>query len=311
MGKKSRSVGVTRAENFTGLEDLKQIQNISSLNPINLDYCGREQCTPGYSFGPFVRTSYVLHMVLSGKGKLSKDGKIFPVKEKQAFLIYPKEETVYQADPEEPWEYMWIGFHGFRADEMMRRAGFLQLCPVIDCPNMDKMKVMMDRMLGAIELTYVNDLIRTSALYGLMALLMGENRENVLDVKEEAGADHIYVQTAVNLLLSSYQTGIRVEDVARAIGISRNYLASIFKKEMNASPQEFLMNFRMEKAASLLCDTQSPINAIAYEVGYVDALSFSKAFKRRYGMSPSEFREKRPKLAMRDKKGTYVSDYPL
>ena len=80
---------------------------------------------------------------------------------------------------------------------------------------------------------------------------------------------------------------------------------------MNMSPQEFLMNFRMEKAASLLCDTQSPINAIAYEVGYVDALSFSKAFKRRYGMSPSEFREKRPKLAMRDKKGTYVSDYPL
>ena len=71
------------------------------------------------------------------------------------------------------------------------------------------------------------------------------------------------------------------------------------------------MNFRMEKAGSLLTETKSPINVIAMEVGYSDSLSFSKAFRSRYGMSPTEFREKRPRLIFRNERGTYEIEYPL
>jgi AraC-like DNA-binding protein len=113
------------------------------------------------------------------------------------------------------------------------------------------------------------------------------------------------------MMLRDYNKRLKITDVADVIGISRSYLTSIFKKELKVSPQEFLMNFRMEKAAQLLEVTKSPVNIIAAEVGYSDSLSFSKAFKRRYGMSPTDYREHKPELVKKDSKGAYTSKYPL
>ena len=65
--REGRNAGITFSESFMAMEDLTLIQNISSIQPVNLDYCGSEQCKNGYAFGPFVRASFVLHMVMSGK----------------------------------------------------------------------------------------------------------------------------------------------------------------------------------------------------------------------------------------------------
>lgn len=310
-----KKVGLTRTEKYTALEDLQQAQKLTRVTPINLDYCGREQCLPGYSFGPFVRVSYVIHIVVSGKGRLMKSGgAVHEVHAGQAFLIYPKEELVYQADQIHPWEYMWIGFHGFEAEEMMNRIGFQPKKPVITCPNLNSLQKAMERMLDVRELTYKNELYRMSALYYILALLM-ENRKEEDSLsglkKESENLDQVYVQMAVDLLLGSYKRKVKVTDVAKAIGISRNYLTTIFKKEMNVSPQEFLINYRMEKAASLLTNTKEQVHVIGAEVGYSDSLAFSKAFRTHYGMSPTEYREHPPHLQTYTEKGKYTSDIPL
>ena len=314
--KKSLHGGVTSTTSFLAIEDLQQIQNISSIQPINLDYCGSEQCESGYTFGPFVRTSYVLHMVVSGKGTFFKGDEVFSVTAGSAFLIYPEEETIYQADREDPWYYQWIGFHGFQAEEMMARAGFSRQSPVVSFRNMPKISLAMEQMLAARELSYVNELRRMSALYAVLALLSENNEELAESVVRQTGsADSAYVHTAVQLLLGSYQKGIRISDIARTIGISRNYLTSIFKKEMNVSPQEFLMNYRMEKAGSLLTTTDEPISIIALEVGYEDSLSFSKAFHKRFGLSPTDYRasyKANPSMMQEfTSKGAYTSEAPL
>ena len=83
---------------------------------------------------------------------------------------------------------------------------------------------------------------------------------------------------------------IKIDDIADFIGISRSHLTGSFKKEMGVSPQEYLINFRLEKAASLLRSSKEQINIIAYQCGYEDSLSFSKAFKQKFGMSPKSFR---------------------
>ena len=308
----ARNAGITTTDDFMALEDLSQIQKISSVQPINLDYCGEEQCKSNYAFGPFVRTSYVLHMVMKGKGKLYKNGKVYEIQAGEAFLIYPKEETVYQADSEQPWHYMWIGFHGFSADEFMERAGFLPEHPVRVCQDMPQIRQAMGRMLDAGGLSYSNELMRMSSLYHVLALLTKDQEEPAVSKSaQDSSSDAHYVRTAINLLLDSYKQGIRVDEVARAIGISRNYLTTIFKKEMNVSPQEFLMNYRMEKAGSLLLSTSELVSTIAYEVGYSDALSFSRAFRRHYGVSPSEYRLTGPIIIQKQTKGDYTSNIPL
>ena len=296
MGEKRIEIGRTETDFYVCMENLQEVQEIPSINPINLNYFGSESCRPGYTFGPFVRTSYVLHMIRSGRGRLMKRGRNYEIGPGQAFLIYPGEETVYQADSEDPWSYMWIGFHGFRADEMTKRIGFSPSMPVVTCGNMDRLCDVMGQLLESKELNYVNELYRMSALYELIALLTEYGKAQVEEPVSAVSTDVMYVKTAVNMLINSVGTQIRVADVAKAIGISRSYLTGIFKKEMKVSPQKFLMDFRMEKAASLLRSTDSPVGVIAAEVGYADPLSFSKVFRKQFGINPSEYRRLKPEL---------------
>ena len=100
-----------------------------------------------------------------------------------------------------------------------------------------------------------------------------------------------YVNYAVRFMESNY-SGIKVSDVADYIGINRTYLTAIFKKKMYMSPQEYLMQVRMTKSKELLRKTDVPIYVIAKEVGYDDQLAFSKMFKKKYGLSPEQYRKK-------------------
>ena len=100
-----------------------------------------------------------------------------------------------------------------------------------------------------------------------------------------------YVNYAVRFIESNY-SGIKISDVADYIGINRTYLTAIFKAKMHMSPQEYLMHVRMDKSKELLIKTDVPIYVVAKEVGYNDQLAFSKIFRKKYGLSPEQYRKK-------------------
>ena len=70
-----------------------------------------------------------------------------------------------------------------------------------------------------------------------------------------------------------------------------NQITNIFKSVTKMSPQEYLMNYRMEQAKNMLKNTDMKVSDVAETVGYHDPLTFSKMFKKSVGMSPSEYRE--------------------
>ena len=309
--KHTGKVGLTENERFQALENLQEIQQMPSINAVNLNYFGQEQCEPGYSFGPFRRTSYLLHFIRSGKGRLIKEEKTYFIHSGQVFLIFPGEETIYQADEEDPWLYTWVGFQGILVEDMMRKAGFTPASPVVTCRNMDAMMVTMDAILAAKDLVYTNELLRLGYLYQLIALLTQNNDQPETEPAAAEDMDSLYVRAAVNMLINPANPQIRVSDVANAIGISRGYLSIIFKNAMKVSPQGFQLNFRMEKAGNLLRSTRLSVSAVAEELGYTDVLSFSKSFRRHFGMSPTDFREQKVVLLTGNKKGSYTSGHPL
>lgn len=186
--------------------------------------------------------------------------------------------------------------------------GFTEDHPVMQVKNIDVLLEEMEKMLDARQLTYADMLKRTSALYAITGLLIDGNP----NCKETENASHIvYVDKAVEIITQSYAKKLKISDIATTIGISRNYLTDIFKREFDMSPQSFLMNFRMEKAAQALLETDESVQAIGISVGYADALSFSKSFKQKYGVSPSAYRSEAVKLIQCDEKGDHVRRYRL
>jgi len=87
---------------------------------------------------------------------------------------------------------------------------------------------------------------------------------------------------------------LTLQHVARRIATSPRQLQRAFD-EVAAPPfQEVLVHVRLERAKELLREEQLPIYCIAERVGYLRQSSFTKAFKRAYGMTPGEFRAGRP-----------------
>ena len=82
-----------------------------------------------------------------------------------------------------------------------------------------------------------------------------------------------------------------MDAVAQACHISRNHLYDLFRDHIQTTPKEYLDRLKTSAAADLLAQTDWTMEHIAEETGYADAPTFSKAFKRRNGVSPAEWRQ--------------------
>lgn len=85
---------------------------------------------------------------------------------------------------------------------------------------------------------------------------------------------------------------ITIRDLSRLANLSRSRLSHLFKAEAGQSLNTFLANRRVEQAAWLLRSTEMRIKEITYGAGYKQAPSFVRAFQRRFGASPSEYRQR-------------------
>ena len=99
-----------------------------------------------------------------------------------------------------------------------------------------------------------------------------------------------YIKEALSYIEQNFQNNITIEDIASFYGLNRSYFGKIFHDSIGKSPQEFLISYRMTKAAELLKLTSLSIADIGNAVGYPNQLHFSRAFKNTYGTSPRSWR---------------------
>lgn len=253
-----------------------------------LDFCGFEHCLPRHSFGPYARSNYVIHVVLDGEGVLESRGKKRKIGRDHAFILYPGETTTYWADRSDPWFYCWIGFHGESADRVVESMGFTKDDPVVKVRESEEIGQLVRKMIGTKELDLDGQLRRYAYMMMFFSDMIadgeqGKNGELPLQVIS-------YAEYAARYISNHYREKIRIRELAERIGISRSYLVKLMKQEMGMSPQEFLIATRMKRASEFLIRTDDSIRSVADECGYDDALAFSKVFKAKFGVNPSEYR---------------------
>ncbi len=276
--------------NFAGFQCLENL-NHSTLD-LYLSTCGIQNCVGGHSFGPGKRDSYILHFISDGKGVFKCDGNTYELSRGDVFLVKPDMEVYYQADDNNPWSYMWVGFNGIKAMSYLASAGLDGKNVTTKCENTPLIFSYIQQMIMCRHLTLANELRRESALLQIFSVLMEEYKGTLPKEERYDYPYQIYVDQALDYIHHNFKTNIRINDLASYIGIDRSYLTNIFKNVTKMSPQEYLMRYRMEQSMNMLKETDMKICDVAEAVGYSDQLGFSKMFKKYTGISPSDYRGK-------------------
>ena len=113
--------------------------------------------------------------------------------------------------------------------------------------------------------------------------------------KITTGNRHIrdfYMKEALGFIDANFQRDLSIEEIADASGLNRSYFSRLFKETFGQSPQQFLIQYRLTKAAELLKNTQISVAEVGRSVGYDNQLHFSRAFKSVFGVPPSEYRNR-------------------
>lgn len=255
-----------------------------------LCFCGIEDCAPSYSYGPAVRPQYVIHYIIDGEGSYTVNNKTHLLKKNQGFLIRPGTVTYYEAAKDNPWSYMWIGFNGVKAETYLNYANLNEENLIFEYSKDSTLKDYISEMLKLNEMDYSNELKIEGLLYFFMSKLV-ETRKDVFSQKAYKSAE-LYLEKSIEFIENNYSNNIKINDIATYIGINRSYLTHIFKKNINISPQDFLVNYKIDKACNLLQNTDLSIKVVAKSIGYSDPLTFSKIFKKVKDLSPKNYREK-------------------
>ena len=259
---------------------------------LSLYQYGWEHCKPSHSYGPAARNHYLFHYVISGTGTLMSDDSAgrthtYQIRSGQGFMIFPKQVNTYIADEKLPWEYAWVEFDGLKAKESLEMAGLTMDSPIYHPGGRDLSLELKNEMLYIAQHSDQSPFHLIGHLYLMLDYLTRSSSKRLMQTGK---IRDFYIKEAISFIEQNFQNDISVEDIAGFCNLNRSYFGKIFRDTLGKSPQEFLISYRMSKAAELLKLTELSVGDISSAVGYLNQLHFSRAFKKIYGTSPRQWR---------------------
>lgn len=277
---------------------LKQSYKQSYTDNVELSIfsCGHEVCQLGHTWGPGVRDHYLIHLVVAGKGVFQVGGASFHLQEGDLFLVKPNQLNTYAADATDPWEYYWVGFNGACANKLVQQTPFTDHHPLHHCKDPQSVREALYNIYLSRGTEPQQEALMTGYLYLFMAQLMKEARDTM---PNPGSSSSQYVLAAIKYIQFNYSHDISVDDIAKAVGVSRSHLYRVFMANVGQSPIDYLTGYRISEACSLLKNAHLSIAEIAVSVGFFDQFYFSRVFKKVKGVPPSKYLaalEKDPQL---------------
>ena len=258
------------------------------LKNIKINSAGKTYCAPDWSWdtGTHDWQDYDLWTVIEGEGKLKTPKKEYNIFSGDCFLLRNQQRYVGHHNPENPLVVIHIHFNFFDGEfpkslkdkipSLYRRI-----------KDFSFFEGILERILNLYQ---NNKIIEASKwLEAALREIIRQQRQNKytgLKLKQKSLIDEIAEKIKKNP--DVYQN---VEDMTDNISYSKDHFLRLFKKYQGETPHEYLIKCRIASAKSLLLASSHNISRIAELLGYNDVYHFSKQFKNRTGVSPSEYRK--------------------
>lgn len=140
----------------------------------------------------------------------------------------------------------------------------------------------------------VKEKLRTSKSREQYFMILDMIFEEIFDViiKEKRVTYKEEMTYALQFIEKHLTKDLTLESAASYMNISTHYFSKLFKSEVGENFIDYVTDKKVERAKELIKDTDTPLNTIAFELGFNEANYFSKVFKKKTGITPSQYRKK-------------------
>lgn len=269
--------------------------NLEDLSvPLRINNCGyyRVHTTPVIETPhPEGRNDYQLLYIAAGKGEFYFKGSKEPtiVTKGNMILFRPGEPQVYYYYAVDKTEVYWVHFTGWKVEEYLERYELPHDANVFYTGVTPDYPWIYNQMIRELQLQRVNheDMISLYMHHIFITInrYIKEGRENKTDTIND-------IERAAHYFKDNFTKPISVEQYAAEHLMSVNWFIHSFKSVMKMSPMQYIISLRIAMAKGYLENSAKNIAEISNEVGYENALYFSRLFRKYTGMTPTEYRKR-------------------
>lgn len=233
---------------------------------------------------PFFKPIWHIHLVTSGNGILRIYGREYSLSPGCIFFAFPG--SAYFIDAGEDFRYLYIGFMGSGVGALLDTLEIRMDRPVY--PGFDHITEFWLSAISRVDRSNANILVESVLLYTLSFL----HREPDTQVSA-AGSRQTFQLIADYVNTHFKDPDISLKKISGFFSYTEKYLSSLFKKHMHTGFRDYVNCLRIQHAQQLLIGTGQTTAQIAALCGFRDSPYFSKVFKKRAGMTPTEFQLQR------------------
>ena len=262
----------------------------------------------GYELGvPFDNRMF---FVFSGESKIEAEGKVFELATGDAIII-PSGVGYRLTPPKSTVTYLAVNFDYTRISDdkqvpvpPLYSSGFssdmrFESISFSDAEELNSVLYIKD-MRDLTSLVVSMEQEYSQRLLGFDGIISGMMTEAIIKCVRTARNQRLGKRDETTKAIIAYikehlMSVLTNKSLAAMFNLHPNYLSTIIKDYTGMPLHQYVFHLRISKALLLLTSTRRQISEIAWLCGFSDVYQFSKAFKNRYGMSPSEFKEKHGK----------------
>lgn len=229
--------------------------------------------------------TYALIYTYDGAGYVEYEGKVYHLRSGDGILIDCRKPHLYKTNGH-VWEHCVLHFNGQRIQHIYDLFMESNDASFHETQNSDFHNALETLIYTYSSLLPYWELQISSQLESLLVKIMTNTeryRETVNTLPET-------LKYLVHYMESNYEKPLNIEYLAEFSGFSKFYLSRLFKKYLNTTPNEYLIQLRINEAKRILKASNLPSNKICKMIGIEDENYFYRLFRKKVGVTPNQYR---------------------
>jgi len=225
--------------------------------------------------------------VSSGEGVFNSGGVTYQVKPGSLMLVLPGIKHSYKPLIETGWHEYWVGFKGAYFSGLIEEGRFSPEQVFFEVGLYDSILSLFNLIFD--EVRTQRPLYQMKACAAILSLIA-----EVLTRERRSDQPNSYQQTvekAKYLMESKIFNAINLSAISDELGISTSRLNEIFKTYTSMTPYQYYIHIKIHRAESFLEQEELSVKEVAYKMGFDDQYYFSRLFKNKTGISPSDWKK--------------------